>query len=85
MAARVAPLWPPGPYALATAAAEAIACMTGQSRRVVSCFVAPDALGGTRARTVALPARLGPHGVERVDMPLLGVNARVALDNAMLL
>ena len=85
LAARVAPLWPPGPYAMAAAAAEAIACMTGQSRRIVSCFVAPQESGGKRSRTVALPARLGAAGVVNVEMPSLSGRARVALDNAMLL
>ncbi len=85
LAARVAPLWPPGPFVLAAAAAEAIACLSGRSRRILSCFVAPQERSGQRTRTVALPARLGPRGIERVDTPSLGVQARVALDNAMLL
>jgi malate/lactate dehydrogenase len=85
LAARVAPLWPPGPYALATAASEAIACMLGQSRRVVSCFVAPDDSEGQRAKAAALPVRLGQGGIIRVDVPTLSVSARVSLDNAMLL
>jgi malate/lactate dehydrogenase len=41
---RVAGLWPPGPYALAAAAARAIDTIFRESRRLVTCFVAPDAL-----------------------------------------
>lgn len=85
LAAKIEPLWPPGPYALATAAAAAIACVTGQSRRTLSCFVAPSDPSGRRTRTCALPARLGSGGVVRVDTPALSTNARVALDNARLL
>ena len=48
LAARVAALWPPGPYALAAAAAIVIEAMAGRSRRMASCFVAPDA--GRRCR-----------------------------------
>lgn len=85
LAAKLPLLWPPGPYALATAAAEAVACMAGHSRRALSCFVAPIDSAGKRTRTAALPVRLGPEGVVRVEIPTLSVAARVALDNAMLL
>ncbi len=83
LAARLAPLWPPGPYALATAAVEIVAAMSGQSRRVVSCFVAPDQASQGRARTVALPVHLTLDGIERVEIPILGPSAQGALDNAM--
>ena len=42
LAARVGPLWPPGPYTLAAAATEAIAAFLGRSYRTLSCFAAPD-------------------------------------------
>lgn len=82
--ARVAPLWPPGPYSLATVAAEAIAAITGQSQRTLSCFVAPDDAHGRRARAAALPVRLGETGVVSVALPVLDARAQVALDNALL-
>jgi malate dehydrogenase len=85
VAARVPPLWPPGPYALATAAAEAIACVLGHSRRTISCFVAVDDTSRQRTRTAALPVRWGCCGVMRVELPGLNVHTQVALDNAMLL
>jgi malate dehydrogenase len=84
IAARVAPLWPPGPYALAAAAAEAIACALGHSRRTISCFVAAEE-AGHQTRAAALPVRWGLEGVMRVALPGLSVRAQVALDNAMLL
>jgi malate dehydrogenase len=87
IAARVAPLWPPGPYALAAAAREAVACVFGRSRRTISCFVAPEMSGGSgqRARTAALPVRLDAGGVARLALPALSAQVQVALDNAMLL
>lgn len=83
--ARSARLWPPGPYALASAAASAIEALLGRSRRLVSCFVAPDDSAGRRARTAAFPVRLGPPGIVDVALPSLSVRERVRLDNAMLL
>ncbi len=83
--ARVAGLWPPGPYALASAAARTIDTIFRGSRRLVTCFVAPDDSAGTRARPAALPVRLGHTGVLEVVMPELSVRERVRLENAMLL
>lgn len=85
LAARVAPLWPPGPYSLAAAAAEAAAAILGRSHRTLSCFVAPDDSGGRRARAVAWPVRLDAAGVTTLPMPGLSTSAQVALDTAMLL
>jgi malate dehydrogenase len=83
IASRVAALWPPGPYALATAAALAIEAVGGRTRRLVSCFIAPDTSGGQRSRTAAMPARLGPAGIIDVVSPTLSVVERVALENAV--
>jgi malate dehydrogenase len=82
---RVAALWPPGPYALASAAARVIDAILGGSRRLVTCFVAPDDSAGRRARAAALPVRLGPTGVIEVMLPEMSVRERVRLENAMLL
>lgn len=83
--ARVAPLWPPGPHALASAAVRTIEAVFGRSRVVVTCFVAPDDSSGRRTRTAALPTRLGAAGIASVELPQLSVHDRVALDNAMML
>jgi malate dehydrogenase len=82
---RLAGLWPPGPYALAAAAARAIDTIFRRSRRLVTCFVAPDDSAGMRARAAALPVRLGRSGVIEVVMPELSVRERVRLENAMML
>jgi malate/lactate dehydrogenase len=85
LAARVAPLWPPGPLALAAAATQVVAALLGQSRRQASVFLAPDASLGKRTRAIALPVTLGPGGVEGAALPALSTHDRVALENAMLL
>jgi len=82
---RVAGLWPPGPYALASAAARVIDTLLRGSPRLLTCFVAPDDTAGVRARAAALPVRLGRAGVVDVAMPELSVRERVRLENAMLL
>jgi malate dehydrogenase len=85
LVARITALWPPGPYTLAAASARAAGAILGRTRSVVSCFVAPNDSAGVRQRTAALPARLGPAGVERVVLPELNGADRVALENALLL
>ena len=82
---RIGALWPVGSYALASAVCKVVDAMSGNSRRPVICFVAPDDQAGVRTRTAALPVRLGPSGIVEVMMPELSVVERVALDNAMML
>jgi malate dehydrogenase len=83
--AKVRLLWPPGPLTLASAAAMVVAAIDGRSRRLVSCFVAPDDSAGVRRRTSAATVRLGGAGVVEVVLPSLSVVDRVALDNATML
>jgi malate dehydrogenase len=83
LARRIAASWPPGPYALASAAVAAIEAMAGRTRRTLTCFVGPDTSMGERTRTVALPVRLGAAGIERVMLPELSVAERGALESAM--
>ena len=85
LAAKVAALWPPGPYALAAAASKTAQAILGRSRQVVAAFVAPDDSSGHRMRCAALPARVGAAGIIRIELPDLNPGDRVALDNAMLL
>jgi malate dehydrogenase len=85
LGARVAALWPPGPYALAAAATAFVDAMAGRSRRVASCFVAPDFSTGVHTRTGAVPVRLGPAGIVDVVLPSLSAVEQVALDNALML
>ena len=84
LTAQVRAMWPPGPHALAAAAVKTIAAVEGRSRQLVSAFVAPDNTMGTRARTAAVPIRLGAAGVIETVIPELSLVERVALDNAMM-
>jgi malate dehydrogenase len=83
--ARLPALWPPGPYALASAAAKVIETIVGRSRQRVACFVAPDDSAGKKMRAAALPVRLDAAGILEVVIPQLNAHDRVALDNAMML
>jgi len=85
IAARATHLWPPGPIALAEAAAVCTCSLLGASRETMVVFVTPDDALGRRARAAAMPAQLGPGGVERIVLPPLSVHDRVALDNAVML
>jgi malate dehydrogenase len=85
LAAKIVALWPPGPHALAAAVWKAVDVMSGRSRQIASAFVAPDATSGVRARTGAVPVRLGAAGVVDVVVPELSVAERVALENAVML
>jgi malate dehydrogenase len=85
LTARIAATWPPGPYALASAATAVIESMNGRSRRLASCFLAPDTSAGTRTRTAAVPVRLSARGIAEVVVPSLSVTEQIALDNAMML
>jgi malate dehydrogenase len=83
LSARVAALWPTAPYALAAAATTVVEAMAGRSRRIASCFVAPDLSTGAHTRTGAMPVRLGPAGIMEILSPSLSAVEQVALDNAM--
>lgn len=83
MAARIAAMWPPGPHALASAATAVVEALSGKSRRLATCFVAPDSSAGARSRTGALPVRLDASGIAAVVLPSLSAAEQTALDNAM--
>jgi malate dehydrogenase len=85
IAARLAALWPPGPYALASAAALAVDAAFGCTRRSLSAFVGPDDSMGVRARAVAVQVTLDSGGVVPHQVVPLSARDQVALDNAMLL
>ena len=80
---KISALWPPGPFALAAAATHVIASIDGRSRQLACCFVAPDAGDAARARTSAVPVRLGPAGIADVLHPALTTAEKVAVDNAV--
>jgi malate dehydrogenase len=82
LSARIPGLWPPGPYALASAAARVSEGILLGSRKRFSCFVALDG-GPVRTAAIAMPVELGPHGVARVLEPALTRQERTLLENAV--
>ncbi len=76
---RLPALWPPGPYALGSAAARAVrACVQG-TRAPMTLFVSLDGELKMRNVVAALPVRLGPGGVLQVIEPDLSPHDRVRL------
>jgi malate dehydrogenase len=76
--ARLPGLWPPAPYALASAAARVVEAIASGSRRRFSCFVSLP-----RQNVVAMPVELGEDGVRRVLEPVLTRQERTRLENAI--
>lgn len=81
--ARAARLWPPGPYALAAAAARVTDALLSASRRSFSVLTQLGGEFGVRNRPGALPARLAPHGILHTRVPELNTRERVQLQTAL--
>lgn len=90
LTSKIRSLWPPGPYALASAASRVVEGLLGRSRRRFSCFVALER-GALRdsgefrpdVPVVAMPVELGAEGVRRVLEPSLTRQERTLLENAI--
>ncbi|HEY3091535.1 MAG TPA: hypothetical protein VGJ52_00500 [Vicinamibacterales bacterium] len=81
--ARVARLWPPGPYALGAAAARVVEAMLQDSRRSYNVETVLGAEFGVRDRVGAVPAVLASHGVAHTRVPALNTREQVQLDTAL--
>ena len=81
--ARVARLWPPGPFVLGLAAARVAEALTSSSRRTFSVFTVLDGEFGTRGRVGALPAVLSTRGIVSARVPALNTRERVRVENAL--
>lgn len=90
IARRLPLLWPPGPIALAAAAAAAIDALTrGSHRPQFACLAMDESLGaaagGSRSRrAIVVQAWFTGAGVARVTLPDLSTQERLALDNVRL-
>lgn len=78
ISAQVPGLWPPGPYALASAAARVVEGIILDGRGRYSCFVEVG-----RGRIAAMPVELGPDGVRRVHEPVLTRQERTLFESAI--
>ena len=81
--ARAPSLWPPGPYALGMAAAQAVEAIVGSSRRAMSLLTVLDGEYGVRGRVGALPARLHAEGIAHLYVPTLSTRERVQVETAL--
>jgi hypothetical protein len=76
-------LWPPGPLALATAAAVMANGLAGGSRVPQLAFVALPGPEGRGGRTLMTPVRLETGRVAEARVATLPPSAQVALDNLL--
>lgn len=83
MSARLAALWPPGPFALASAAARVAEALALGSRRRYTCFAAIDVSGAGRALIAAVPVEVGRGGVGRTLEPALSRHERTTFENGL--
>ena len=81
---RVDLIWPPGPYALAAAAAHLCnSVANGTADRGVSCYAVLTGELGVRDSAIAVTVELDAAGVSRVVEPVLSVRERTQLESAL--
>lgn len=81
--ARVARLWPPGPYTLGAVAARAVEAILDSSRRSYNVLTVLGGEFGVRGRVGTVPALLASRGIARTCVPSLNTRERVQLDTAL--
>ena len=81
--ARVARLWPPGPFALGAAAARVVSGLLASDRRTYNVLIVLDGEFGARNRLGTVPAVLGPLGIASTRVPPLNSRERVRVDIAL--
>jgi len=81
--ARVAILWPPGPYTLGAAAARIVEALLQSSRRSYNVITILNGEFGAHNRVGVVPALLAPHGVAHIRVPALNTRERVQVDTAL--
>jgi malate dehydrogenase len=81
--ARAPRLWPPGPFALGSAAARAVEAIVTASRQAVNILTVLDGEYGVRERLGSTPALLDGSGVATLRIPLLSTRERVLVETAL--
>lgn len=81
--ARIARLWPAGPYALAGAAARIIRTAISKSGRVHAALVATTRDEGAAGRSAMMPVTLKPSGIDALVAPALSARDRVRFETAI--
>ncbi len=80
---QVSALWPPGPYALAEAAAHTVRCVTTVSKKMPCCFVIPETFSNSQAPVFVSPVEFDSLGVAKLAKPNLSTRERNLLETAM--
>lgn len=83
MSARVPALWPPAPYALATAASRVAEALAHGSRRRHTCFAAIDVEGAGRNVIAAVPVEIRKGAVARTLTPALSAHELTQFHNGL--
>ena len=81
--ARIARLWPPGPYALGAAAARLVRTALTRTARVHAALVAVNRDEGAPGRSAMMPVTLSPTGIATLVTPALSSRDRVRFETAM--
>lgn len=81
--ARIARLWPPAPYTLASAAARIIRTALTRAPRVHAALVAVTRDEGTPGRSAMMPVTLQPSGIASLVAPSLSSRDRVRFETTM--
>jgi malate dehydrogenase len=83
LSARLAALWPPAPYTLASAAARVAEALAHGSRRRYTCFAAIDFLNAGRNVVAAVPVEIRKGGVARTLAPALSRHEMTGFENGL--
>ena len=81
--ARIARLWPPGPYALGSAAARLVRTALTRTPRIHAATVAVNRDEGSPGRSAMMPITLMPSGIATLVAPALSSRDRVRFETAM--
>src|SRR6266567_1570218 len=82
LSSRLPALWPPSPYALASAAARVAEALANASRRRYTCFASIAGVEG-RGLIAAVPVQIAKGRVERTLNPALSRHERTAFENGL--
>jgi hypothetical protein len=83
LTSRLPALWPPQPYALASAAARVAEALADGSRRRYTCFAAIEVSGTARDMVAAVPVEIMKGGIGRALEPALSRHERTAFENGL--
>jgi len=76
-------LWPPGAYALGSAAARVVRTALTRARRVHAALVAVNREEGSPGRSAMMPVTLEPTGIATLVTPALSSRDRVRFETTM--